>query len=134
MVYMVAYRLHKQRDFFLLPEIKTLMLYAATNVYGGSYMNQEQYLPPPLPPHLHANGGGYVDGYGNHHHVQMGAGEGMISYAGTHPGPTAPGGNLQWRPPQQMIPYGGPHPRPAAQGDNPQWRPPPPYDNSYPRT
>lgn len=104
----------------------------APTVYGGPYMNQELYPPPP---HMHGNGPGYVDGYGNHH-VQMGivgAGDGMIPYGGPHPGPAAPGSNPQWGPPP-MIPYRGPHPGAAAPGGHPQWGGPPPYDNSYSRT
>lgn len=98
----------------------------APNVYGGPYMNPELYPPPPA--HMHS--GGYVDGYGNHHHVPMGAGEGMIPYGGVHPGAVGP----HWGGPSpQMVPYGGVHPGPTAPGGNPQWRGPP-YDNSYSRT
>ncbi|KAI7746975.1 hypothetical protein M8C21_018817 [Ambrosia artemisiifolia] len=93
----------------------------APNMYAGPYVN-----PPPAPP-MHASGnGGYVDGFGNYHHVPMGVGgavEGMIPYGGGHPG-----GNPQWRPPQ-MVPYGVGHPGlpapPRGRGG-----PPPPYNNS----
>lgn len=103
------------------------------NVYAGPYINPELYPPPPR---MHS--GGYVDGYGNHHHhVPMGggvAGEGMIPYGGVHHGPAGPGpgGYLQWGGPQ-MVPYGGVHHGPAGPGGNPQWKGPP-YDNSYSRT
>lgn len=86
----------------------------APNVYGGPYMTPESYPPPPR--------GGYVDGYGipPHHHVPMGAGEGMIPYGGVHGGPDW---NLQWGGPPVVPPYGGGvHPRP---GGNPLWRGPP---------
>nr|XP_043628867.1 protein FLX-like 4 [Erigeron canadensis] len=100
----------------------------APNVYGGPYMTQESYsrpLPPPPPPHMHTSVSGYVDGYGNHHHVQMGVG-------GGHPGVIVPGSNPQWRPPV-MVPYGAPHPGPVGPGSNPQWGGQP-YDHSYSRT
>lgn len=134
-----------------------------------AYMNQQEIYPQPQqptppPPHVHTAGGGYVDAYGNVHHVQMGVGgEGMVPYrgnypgqvapggngtypgqvapGGTYPGQVAPGGNPQWRPPPQMAPYVGPHPGQAPPGGHPQWRAPQPtpppaaaYDNSYSRT
>nr|GEW00522.1 hypothetical protein [Tanacetum cinerariifolium] len=135
-----------------------------------AYMNQQEIYsqpqpqpqpqpPPPMPAaHVHAAGGGYVDAYGNVHHVQMGVGgEGMVPYGGNYPGQVAPsgngnysgqvppsgnypgqvaaGGNPQWRPPPQMAPYSGPLPVQAPPGGHPQWGAPqpapPPYDISY---
>ncbi|KAI3754542.1 hypothetical protein L1987_54327 [Smallanthus sonchifolius] len=105
----------------------------APNMYNGPYMNQELYHPPPV----HANGGGYVDRYGNYHHVHMGDGgvEGMIPYGRGHHGVAGPGGHSHWGPPH-MVPYSVGHVGLAAPGPprgNPrQWGggPPPPYNIS----
>ncbi|XP_071737141.1 protein FLX-like 4 [Rutidosis leptorrhynchoides] len=110
----------------------------APAIHSGTNMNQEVYPPPPpqppqppQPPHIHASGGGYVDGYGNH--VPMGL-VGAGAY-GVHPRPGGPIFNPQWGPPHPMVHQGGPHPPPVVPGGIAHWRArgPPPYDNSYPR-